>query len=873
MKLQKLFNERLAAKQNVIVATPGMLGDDQGTVMVPGEPGMVYVRVNGDVTVAENHQASDGYGTPVWVGYDPKAPGQLQVLDYQHTLQTYGGIPANRVGRHGFFHEFPENDMVNVHLQQFKPLRVLPAAAGVYNISIEQGIVKIGEVWVLIAAQTTDLYAYAPLTDGYECMVLISVSSAGAIVFTKGAEYNRLVGLVDIPAAPAGTIAELAAVRLYFGQLEIFVGRSGSDIVDLRFPGNYGDFRLPLGHHTTHELGGADEVDLHGLPGQWDEPFASVGDLIYGAHNPIGKANVDRAGLEILSQGSSSELLIGDCDLTLDPILAVSAIDVTINLWISQYWYGSGKSTTVRLRRDDLSGAVLDSHTFTAPAGDSNDGHQEQWSTTYNDAAPTSRRYVLTVQANNAANTVHSDTREFDLAGTDAEVHAAVLPYVADGKIIKGTSGAPAWGDEAGGTGDVVGPGAAVDGNFAGFDTTTGKKIKDLGYKPADFAPAAKGVTGGDSHDHTGGHGAQIAYGGLSGLPTLGTAAAKNIPAAGNASVTEVVYGTDTRLTDARTPAAHTHTLLKAAADGTTAIQLQNAAGSALVTVDTTNGRMGVGVTPSNRMHVHESVDGVTAIQIANPSTGTSAIARFYLTNNVHGASLQLLGSNHSITAWADKVLLGAGNSLGVVLNSATTIQMDNGSAATKFLFDMVNARATIGGGNAPIGPLTVHVASDVNLNIGPYNSNTGVYLSATNDDNNAVDDIFYFAQHHRFYAGDLSIGTQTPFTKFSVLNTYGECFYFEGEATTGGATWTTIRSGIKTCSLFVSAVESATVANRLSASFVLIDDASSQIIRTTNPTEGVSLKITTGGDLQYQKLGTANVKFCLWVLANRVRA
>jgi len=34
----------------------------------------------------------------------------------------------------------------------------------------------------------------------------------------------------------------------------------------------------------------------------------------------------------------------------------------------------------------------------------------------------------------------------------------------------------------------------------------------------------------------------------------LGTAAAKNIPATGNASATEVVYGTDTRLSDARTP-------------------------------------------------------------------------------------------------------------------------------------------------------------------------------------------------------------------------------------------------------------------------------------------------------------------------------
>jgi hypothetical protein len=36
-----------------------------------------------------------------------------------------------------------------------------------------------------------------------------------------------------------------------------------------------------------------------------------------------------------------------------------------------------------------------------------------------------------------------------------------------------------------------------------------------------DYAPAAEGVTGGNSHDHSGGDGAQIAYGSLSGLPTL----------------------------------------------------------------------------------------------------------------------------------------------------------------------------------------------------------------------------------------------------------------------------------------------------------------------------------------------------------------
>lgn len=61
-------------------------------------------------------------------------------------------------------------------------------------------------------------------------------------------------------------------------------------------------------------------------------------------------------------------------------------------------------------------------------------------------------------------------------------------------------------------------------------DASTARSTLGLGTAAVaatgDFAPTAKGVTNGDSHDHSGGDGAQIAYSGLSGLPTLGTAAA-----------------------------------------------------------------------------------------------------------------------------------------------------------------------------------------------------------------------------------------------------------------------------------------------------------------------------------------------------------
>ncbi len=58
--------------------------------------------------------------------------------------------------------------------------------------------------------------------------------------------------------------------------------------------------------------------------------------------------------------------------------------------------------------------------------------------------------------------------------------------------------------------GDLSGPAGATDGNIPLFDGATGKLVKNSTYNPASFAVAAKGVTNGDSHDHSGGDGAAI---------------------------------------------------------------------------------------------------------------------------------------------------------------------------------------------------------------------------------------------------------------------------------------------------------------------------------------------------------------------------
>lgn len=90
-----------------------------------------------------------------------------------------------------------------------------------------------------------------------------------------------------------------------------------------------------------------------------------------------------------------------------------------------------------------------------------------------------------------------------------------------------------------------------IVGNGTNFVTESGATARaSLGLGTAattdstDYAPAAKGVTNGDSHDHNGGDGAQISYNNLSNLPSLGTIASQ---AANNVSITG---GSITGITD-----------------------------------------------------------------------------------------------------------------------------------------------------------------------------------------------------------------------------------------------------------------------------------------------------------------------------------
>ena len=127
-----------------------------------------------------------------------------------------------------------------------------------------------------------------------------------------------------------------------------------------------------------------------------------------------------------------------------------------------------------------------------------------------------------------------------------ARANLGAMPAVSGSGVVKVTDGTP--GLVAGNPSDCV----RVDGSSGVCDeevqwgsiTGTLSNQTDLWQVLSEKADASRGVTGGDNHDHSGGDGAQIAYSSLSGLPTLGTIAAKNANAIGGRCAQWSVDGT-----------------------------------------------------------------------------------------------------------------------------------------------------------------------------------------------------------------------------------------------------------------------------------------------------------------------------------------
>ena len=241
-------NGILETKDSKLKRWPGRLGNNYGTVKVPDAENLVYVCVAGKGTVRAFNNVSDfQYGRAVIVGYSKEDPDKLQVLSVR-TTQSGGsgggsGTQFAPASRYRWMDLAGGEDPLYVELRQFMPLR--PGMGGGMNLQIYRGIVWTGSAFALIATQNIDLASYIPTTPGKAALVLVTIDTSASIVCTKSSEEVIAdIPNLAIPTPPAGTIKVLAAVRVYYGQIDILEARTNTDLIDLRFaydgPGSIG---------------------------------------------------------------------------------------------------------------------------------------------------------------------------------------------------------------------------------------------------------------------------------------------------------------------------------------------------------------------------------------------------------------------------------------------------------------------------------------------------------------------------------------------------------------------------------------------------------------------------------------------------------
>lgn len=247
--LKRKFNQKLGTKQEVLQVLPAVIGDGSGNVY--DDDGRIFVRVGGRLQVVKNSNVFPLNDLPVWVGYEASDPKIFKILNGRVVSGSEAGNVGAGGSRHANTHELfgsgidGGSDVVKVQLGQFMPLRVLPYDGMI--VIIWPGIVKLSTGYILISdingygkpiPISLDLEDYALIAEsGKAYYLLITIDNAGVIILTPGSQVDiSALVLTDIPAEPVGTLYVLAAVKIYFNQMEVRVNREATDIVDLRFP-------------------------------------------------------------------------------------------------------------------------------------------------------------------------------------------------------------------------------------------------------------------------------------------------------------------------------------------------------------------------------------------------------------------------------------------------------------------------------------------------------------------------------------------------------------------------------------------------------------------------------------------------------------
>lgn len=218
------------------------------------------------------------------------------------------------------------------------------------------------------------------------------------------------------------------------------------------------------------------------------------------------------------------------------------------------------------------------------------------------------------------------------------------------------------------------------------------------------YAPATQGVTNGNSHDHNGGDGAQIAYSSLSGTPTLGDSASKNVGttagtvAAGDHNHASLYQPLDSDLT-ALVGLSDTG-LIERTGDGTAGIVTITTAGKAILDdVDAATQRTTLGLGTGNSPQFTEvNIGHASDTTLARVSEGVISVEGV----TVATASNTLTLTNKTLTGLketkvavsAAEIDLATGNYFTKTISTTTAFTVTNvpsAETAVSFILDLTN--------------------------------------------------------------------------------------------------------------------------------------------------------------------------------------
>lgn len=227
--LKRLVKRKFALKEDVPLELEGRTGNALGVVAVPGRTNMIYVTVGGSVLKVTNDLVPLQPGRPVLLVREKRGwrvKGSKASVSYTNPPGT---------AAHGNTHTWMGTDAIVVSIRQIAALRVT-VVQGTMNIEVGRGVITIrGNTYLVDPTAAIDLTTHIPATAGKCRFVLVSISAAGAVTLTDGSEFDTAdFALSYIPAAPDGHV-RLAAVRLYYGQVEISENLYYTDIMDMRF--------------------------------------------------------------------------------------------------------------------------------------------------------------------------------------------------------------------------------------------------------------------------------------------------------------------------------------------------------------------------------------------------------------------------------------------------------------------------------------------------------------------------------------------------------------------------------------------------------------------------------------------------------------